>query len=535
MIVFSQFPFYSPNLLSTAEKHSSSFFTRGQSAPPHHLLNGLLFLWPRDVHLVLRFSYNVAPYHRSNRQSLPLIYQARSWSTTRERYSMMPRNTRSSVKAIGDQPNNNQSDDHDMDDVEPVGNYQVALTQALTASVAGITSSFDVLGKASAALQDVMKTGSAEQKLHAAESARLNVETTNATIEKATNFFLAIGVKVCPTTSVSLNAVMPDHMINSGIKSREGYETDKAMPTASKYSLNMKYTKPQTILPMVLAKQKLMGSGCQQVDRISSATDVTIRFETKAQLDRAYDILRNADLDNILLSSFCMFTISTQSAYAVRSAPFPRSSISSWLNSDNELVVEKAIKSLRADNEGWFPDQDVESVEMITCKHTPNNFADTDGPFCFIKIFVSQACYRHFLRSDRSITKIDLPDRMVMVYEEPTIVQCYRCFDFGHRASACRKNNCRSCLSNHPPKARCPLVDTPQCINCTTNNQLFKELAAKDPPQVIPHYPDWSPAKTDHLATSGACRCIQIRKNEYLLQLKQAAFNKQPLPPFKFP
>lgn len=425
------------------------------------------------------------------------------------------------------------------DAVVPVENailQQNMINALIVSTVDQSNQSLAVLSKCATALDDIIKNASYDLKLQAiAESNRL-VATTNDTVRTNTNLFLALGIKVQCSTVLDISSMIPQAAVASNrVSSQIGFETDQSLPSASKYSLTLKYIHPADIPPRDLLDMLLRGTGCQAVARTVGPNFVTIRLENRQQLIHACDVLNAASYKQVPLLQFCEVTSSTKSAYSLRSFPFPSTQVSSWFNDDRTMKYDVAITALNRDNNGWFPDNDVESIEFFKAS-APAGRKDKDN-FIGLRIFVSMAAYRHFLRSSHDITNIECNGHFIKVKEEVNIVQCWNCCSFGHYSNQCANSfKCRFCLADHAQNATCIGKDDPKCRLCSANNdELSKKLASGDSSPGVTNFPDWRQSSVDHFATSASCRSVQHVKAIHLHRLKHAAFARMPLPRFSFP
>lgn len=67
---------------------------------------------------------------------------------------------------------------------------------------------------------------------------------------------------------------------------------------------------------------------------------------------------------------------------------------------------------------------------------------------------------------------LKLMDYKVKVYEYFDIIQCYKCYDFGHIAAKCKSTAvCNRCAGGHEPKECTEEKNSVTCINCTKANR----------------------------------------------------------------
>lgn len=448
-------------------------------------------------------------------------------------------------------PPQNQNDDVDIEDAPPFyprqnatntvadpssnANQMSLVTQAVTGTIQQSVKSLDLLDKSAAVLSSALVGATYDQKVTLMQEGRLLAQVTTDAIRAATDLYLALGIRVTCDTPINISSLIPPSLQPTRINTQSGYQTDQALPSASKYSLTLKLTSPVDILPHKLLDMLLKGTGCQVVARTSSNDSVTVRLENRSQLNHAVSLLQKASYKGTNLLTFCEIEHTVKSAYAIRSLPFASRRISKWFDTDGKLKYDVAITDLNADNSGWFPDSDVESIDYYKANPPPNNRGETG--FIVLKIFISQAAYRHFLRSSHDITNVDCNGTLIKFKEEVNITQCWNCCQFGHYSNRCTNAfQCRFCISNHNERDPCLGKTTPKCIICTSNNMILRQRQdTGDANREINFFKDWQESRTDHFATSASCKAVQAVKATHLTKLKQAAFAGLPLPSFCFP
>lgn len=409
------------------------------------------------------------------------------------------------------------------------------ISGAVTSTISQAVKTISLLDKSVELLEAASLNASFEQKLLAVQEARKIAETTSSAVNAAANLFLALGVKVHCDTAISLSSLAPNLLHTGKPQVSSGFEADESLPSASKYQLTFTVTVKQDISARQIVDLLLKGSGCQTVGRTTGNDWVTIRLENRQQLLHAMNILRNASHKGNPLISIGQLATVTKSAYAVRTFPFEKRNIQTWFNQDGQLDFEKAITGLNEENSGWFPNSDVESIEFYKASPPPGKDKKLD--YIVFKVFLSQAAYRHFLRSSHDITNIEVNGFLVKVKEEVTVVQCWKCCGFGHYSNQCRANfKCRFCLLDHQQNFECDGKVTPQCRLCNENNRLYQEkLKTGDSSPGVTNFKDWVMQPIDHFATSYSCKTLQAVKAKHLIKLKHAAFKRLPLPAFTFP
>lgn len=408
------------------------------------------------------------------------------------------------------------------------------VTEAVTVTIQQAVQSIELLSKTSRVLDSALENATFEQKIIAMqESAKLS-DSTSTAITAATNLFLALGIRVQCDTPIRMTSIVPQSLQSNRLATNTGFEADENLPSASRYNLTYKLRTAVDISPRELVDMYLKGTGCQTVGRTTGPGWVTIRLENRQQLMHAHNVLKLASYNGTPLISLGTLETVTKSAYSVRSFPFEVNNVIEWFDKEH-LKIELAIKSLNESNSGWFPNQDVESLEYYPAA-TPRG-KDPKTKFIVFKIFVSQAAYRHFLRSSHDITNVEINGHLIKVKEEVNIIQCWNCVKFGHYSNQCHNSFCcRFCLDDHPAKTPCASKDEPKCKLCDSNNKLLEiKKQSGDHSPGVTHFKDWVTQPIDHCATSFSCKTIQSIKAMHLLKLKQAAFQKLPLPAFSFP
>lgn len=419
-------------------------------------------------------------------------------------------------------------------EIQPCNQVDV-LSNSVAVTLQQAVASLELINQTSLLLASATENATFEQKLLAVQEARKLVDTTSAAIRTTADLYLTLGIKVNCDTHLDVSSLIPASFRSNRAVTQPGFEKDVSLPSASRYTLTLRLIKPTDISPRALLDLLLRGSGCQVVGRTEGKDFVTVRLENKTQLTHALSIMRVASYQGTLISTFVQISSTTKSAYSIRSFPFSSSIISTWFDSDGNLNIDTAINELIRDNSGWFPDSDVESVEFY--KSSPPQSLKHLTDCITLKIFISHAAYRHFLRSSHDITNVDCHGHLLKFKEEVTIIQCWKCCSFGHYSNQCTASfKCRYCLTDHAQNYDCPGKVSPQCRNCVSNNEALKiKLQSGDSSAGILHYEEWHESRTDHSATSGVCKAIQWRKSSHLQKLKKAAFACLPLPPFKFP
>ena len=406
-------------------------------------------------------------------------------------------------------------------------NQAVGITLANT--LTQVANTMSVIGESHLFLKQTIDNDKAtfEQKLAAVESARRMIDSSNHSVHAAAALFSSLGVQIKCDIPVTMSSFFP---AAAKPGTQPGFEIDNSLPTASRYILTLKFYQQQQILPHQLMEEKLLAHQLQPVDRKESTLESSFRFENKDQLQRAITVLRTETYNGTPITTLGMITSSINSAYSVRTTPIPRSYFKDWVDPEGDIIFGKALADLHAKNPLWFPSDDVESVSYYRCDRIPRGFKASDGPFATVKLFISQAAYRHFLRTDRSMTKVVFPTKMVQVYEDVDVILCWDCCSYGHRSGSCQVFRCRYCLSNHANNVNCPQKESPQCRNCHENNVIL------DNPNLTPKFANWKRLDNiGHQATSGVCKTMHFVKDMHLARLKSAALNRLPLPPFTFP
>lgn len=409
------------------------------------------------------------------------------------------------------------------------------ITSAVSSSLQQSMKSIELLNASAKLLETSTANATFEQKLLAIQEARKIADSTTAAVNVTTNLFIALGVKVQCDVPITMTSFIPASLQSNRLPTVPGFEADESLPSASKYNLTFTLTSTTDTNARALVDSLLKGTGCQTVGRITGPNFVTIRLENRQQLMHALNILRAATYKGVPLTTLGTLSSVTKSAYSVRSFPFDSSIIKPWFDENGHFMFDCAISQLNESNSGWFPNKDVESVEYYQAAAPPGK--NKDATYQVLKIFVSQAAYRHFLRSSHDITNVDVNGELIKVKEEVNIVQCWKCCNFGHYSNQCHSAFlCRFCLNDHAQNVDCPGKFSPQCRLCQANNSLLQvKIAAGDLSPGVVHFKDWKLQPIEHIATSFSCKTIQAIKAMHLLKLKHAAFNRLPLPPFSFP
>lgn len=418
---------------------------------------------------------------------------------------------------------------------EVVPSHQEIVSNMIVSTIQQSTKSIEILSKSAAVLDAALENATFDQRLQAMAAADRLVSTTSDAIRSATNMYLALGIRVNCDMEINISSLIPRAFQPARVASQPGFEADMSLPSASKYSLTLSLTKQVDVHPRELLDLLLRGSGCQVVARTVGNDFVTVRFESKSQLTHAVDILNAASYQGTPVISFCSIASTTKSAYAIRSFPVSRSNLGPWFNEQQRIRIDIAINALNRDNSGWFPSNDVESIESYPIKSPAGQKDKKD--FVILKVFISMPSYRHFLRSSHDITNVDCNGHLVKFKEEVIIIQCWNCCQFGHYSNQCANSfKCRYCISDHAKNATCSSKDAPTCRNCSANNQALEaKQKVGDSSHGVDNFRDWRLSPVDHFATSSSCRVVQMVKATHLQRLKHAAFSNLPLPPFVFP
>lgn len=409
------------------------------------------------------------------------------------------------------------------------------ISEAATATITQAVKTIDMLDKTARLIDTVSASATFEQNLQLMKESRKLAVASSSAINATANLLLALGVKVQCNTNLQLANLIPPAMLANRPQLTTGFEQDESLPTASKYQFTFTVTTTQDITARAIVDLLLRGSGCQTVGRTVGNDWVTVRVENRQQLVHAVAILRNASYQGKSIVSIGTLTTLIKSAYALRSYAFEARTIQEWFDNEGKLIHDKAITSLNEENSGWFPNNDVECVEFTKASPPPGK--DKKLEYIILKIFVSQAAYRHFLRSSHDITNIEINGSLVKVKEEVNIIQCWNCCQFGHYSNQCPTSfQCRFCTNDHAKSITCPNNEAPTCRLCTANNFLLdKKLKSGDKSPGVANFKDWKKHPTNHFATSFSCKTVQAVKATHLFRLKHASFNRQPLPSFSFP
>lgn len=313
----------------------------------------------------------------------------------------------------------------------------------------------------------------------------------------------------------------------------DGREGEDSLPSGSSYMLIVKQRERHNFLPHEMVSRLLKGTSCQQVWRELRDGECRIRFATKAQLSTAINKLSSSSYEGTPVLDLCDVSQKVLSAYSIRTAPIESRKLVSWYDEQGTLMVTKAINQLHEDNVNWFPNQDVEAIEVYK-----NGSPGNDSRKVVVKIFLSYHAYHHFLRTSRNLTAIVLPNGISPIWEDVEIVQCWKCYWYGHRSNSCINVKCRYCTGDHKVVRKgvnCPLFESPKCRNCNYLNMFVMEAQSRGTNETPPNFPNWTIANIDHVVTSGGCKTTQYVKNVYLQRLKCAAHNRLPLPDFRWP
>jgi hypothetical protein len=138
-------------------------------------------------------------------------------------------------------------------------------------------------------------------------------------------------------------------------------------------------------------------------------------------------------------------------------------------NLSKDYSLDDICEDMRGQNQSLFgEDTDHNQVTIKKVIQLKNN--DTE-----VHVLVEVPCMRRRMQNHR---KLNLGYQRLNILDEDPLIQCYHCLKVGHMANRCMDMSappkCSTCGGPHN-FGTCDKRQTPRCVNCSRENNIFKK------------------------------------------------------------